>query len=230
METTLHRQLKELYGTDESQREVWVDGFRVDAAVNGVLFEIQQASLAALRDKTRRLLVAHRVVIVKPLVAHKLLIKRTRTGGPVESRRASPRRQTLLHLFDDLVHFVTVFPHPRLTLEVLLTTQEEDRLSIVRRRRWRAKDYRVEDRRLLAVQSRHSLRTIEDLRGLLPAGLEQPFSTETLARAAEIPRWLAQKMAYCLRQTGAVEVIGKQKNSILYRVPAPVKKRRPRAA
>lgn len=229
METTFHRQLKELYATDESQREVWVDGFRVDAAVNGVLIEIQQASLAALRDKTRELLTGHPMVIVKPLVAHKLLLKRNRTGGPVESRRSSPRRQTLLHLFDDLVHFVTVFPHPRLTLEVLLTTQEEDRLSIVRRR-WRGKDYRVEDRRLVAVQSRHALRTVDDLRRLLPDGLEQPFSTETLACAAEIPRWLAQKMAYCLRQTGAVEVIGKQKNSILYQVPAPAKKRRRRAA
>ena len=227
METSLHRQLKELYSRDASQREVWVDGYRVDAVVDGVLIEIQQASLGALRDKTRALLLAqHQVLIVKPLVSRKTLIKRACKGGPVQSRRASPRRQTFLHLFDDLVHFVNVFPHPRLTLEVLLTDQEEDRISIVRRRR-RGKDYRVEDRRLLAVQSRCLLSTVDDLRALLPAGLDRQFTTEALALQAEIPRWLAQKMAYCLRMTGAIQVAGKQKNAILYRLPA---RRRRRAA
>ena len=227
METTLHRQLKELYSADPAQREVWVDGYRVDAVVDGRLIEIQQASLSALRDKTRCLLSTHDVIVVKPLAAAKLLIRRDRRGGEVVSKRTSPRRQTILNLFEELVHFIHLFPHPRLTLEVLLTRQEEDRLTVVKRRR-RGKDYRVEDRRLVEVVSRSSLRTVADLQQLLPPGLVQPFSTEALAQAASIPRWLAQKMAYCLRCAGAIEVTGKEKNSILYRVPR--KSRRRRAA
>jgi hypothetical protein len=215
METTLHRQLKELYCGDARAREVRVAGFRIDAVVAGELIEIQQASLAALRRKVATLLEQHRVTIVKPLAAQKLLLRRERRGGAIVSRRASPRHATLLDLFVELVHFVDVFPHPRLTLEVMLTEQEETRIAITRRRRW-GKDYRVDDRRLLQVLSQHRLRTAGDLAALLPAGLAEPFSTADLARRCGIPRWLAQKMAYCLRRTGAVACLGKRGNSWLY--------------
>ena len=43
------------------------------------------------------------------------------------------------------------------------------------------------------------------------------FSTEDIARLAGIPRWLARKMAYCLRKTGATTIAGKRGNSVLYR-------------
>jgi len=40
---------------------------------------------------------------------------------------------------------------------------------------------------------------------------------ETLALAIQHPRALAQKMAYCLREMGVLEVVGKQRNALLYR-------------
>lgn len=215
METSLHRQLKEFYCGDARAREVTVEGFRIDAVVDGQLVEIQQASLAALRVKVASLVERHDVVVVKPLAAHKTLLRRDRKGGPVVARRTSPRHEGLLDLFQDLVHFVGVFPHPRLTLEVLLTEQEEIRVRRSKRKRWQ-KDYRVEDRLLVGICSRHVLATTDDLRSLLPAGLVEPFTTAELAKAAAIPRWLAQKMAYCLRKTGAIASIGKRRNAILY--------------
>lgn len=218
MESSLHRQLKTLYGGPARDLEVQVDGYRIDAVVRGRLFEIQQASLASLRIKVANLLQRHRVVVVKPLVSRKYLIRRDHSGGEVVSARYSPTRETVLNLFEDLVHFVSVFPHPRLTLEVVLTEQEEDRISRPRRRR-RGPDFRVEDRRLVAVVSTHQLRTAADLRKLLPATLPREFSTEELAQHALIPRWLAQKMAYCLKKTGAVNVCGKQGNAWIYGVP-----------
>jgi hypothetical protein len=51
---------------------------------------------------------------------------------------------------------------------------------------------------------------------LIPPDLQEPFSTEELAKSVDQPRWLAQKMAYCLRHMGAIEVIGKMGNSLLY--------------
>ena len=217
METTLHRQLKALYAVDSSQQEVTVDGYRIDAVADGRLVEIQYGSLGAIRDKIRALLAGHSVLVVKPLAARKFLVKRSRKGGRVKSSRYSPSRKTYFHLFDDLVHFVDVFPHPRLTLEVVLTEQEEHRLPSRKRRRF-SKDYRVEDRLLRSVDGRLQLRRVEDLAAMLPAGLAEPFSTADIAREADIPRWLAQKMAYCLRKTGAAEMAGKQGNALLYRV------------
>ena len=224
MESTLHRELKLLYGGSNEDVEVQVDGFRIDAVVDGTLYEIQNASLGALREKVRVLLTRHSVVVVKPLACRKLLIRRARKHGPVVSSRYSPTRESVFHLFVDLVYFVDVFPHKRLTIDVVLTEQEEHRIARVRRRRF-GPDYRVEDRRLMQVVSTHSLRTLADLRALLPATLPSPFTTEDLAREAHIPRWIAQKMAYCLRKTGAVESLGKRGRAMQYSLP-PRKTRR----
>lgn len=215
METTLHRQLKELYGATAADREVDVDGYRIDAVADGRLIEVQAASLAAIRCKVRALVQRHDVVVVKPLAARKLLITRRRKGGPVQSTRQSPRHETVYDVFSELVHFVEVFPHPRLTLHVLLTEQEEYRLP--RQRRWRrAPKFRVEDRRLTSVVGRHELRSTADLLQLLPAALPDRFTTADIARELAIPRWLAQKMAYCLRQTQSLTAVGKSGRSWLY--------------
>ncbi len=220
METSLHRELKEFYCDDHAGREVLVRGYRIDAVVEGTLVEIQQASLAALRQKTRALLETHPVIVVKPLSARKTIVRLKRRNGPVASRRTSPRHETIHDIFQDLVHFVDVFPHPRLTLEVLLTEQEETRIP--KRKRWfRSKDYSVAERRLVAVRSRHTFQTAADLARLLPAGLEAQFTTADIAGLAKIPRWLAQKMAYCLRRAGAIRVAGKRRNAVLYAL-APV--------
>ena len=83
--------------------------------------------------------------------------------------------------------------------------------------RWRSKGYRVEDRTLRTIGDRLCLRTAGDLQALLPKGLSgRPFTTADIASKADIPRWLAQKMAYCLRNTGAVDTVGKQGNTLLY--------------
>ena len=220
METSLHRELKEFYGNDAAAREVSVRGYRIDAVVDGTLIEIQQASLAALRQKTKVLLETHAVTIVKPLCCLKTIIRLKRKNGAVASTRTSPRHETIFGMFDDLVHFVDVFPHPKLTLEVLLTEQEETRIP--KKKRWfRAKDFTVADRRLVAVRSRHVFQTNAELCQLLPVGLEETFTTAEIAKLAKIPRWLAQKMAYCLRRTGGISISGKRRNAILYsRIPS----------
>ncbi len=218
METSLHRELKEFYCDDPRGREVEVDGYRIDAIVEGTLVEIQQASLAAIRRKTKDLLSGHDVVVVKPLAANTTILRLARNSGPVASRRTSPRHETVYDLFQELVHFVDVYPHPRLTLEVLLVEQEETRIP--RRKRWfRGKDYMLADRRLVGICERHVFRTAADLGRLLPVGLEDPFTTADVARLAHIPRWLAQKLAYCLRRTGALTTAGKRRNAVLYALP-----------
>jgi hypothetical protein len=215
METTLHRELKTLYAAEESQREVTVDGYRIDGIVDGTLFEIQCASLYAFRDKIACLLEKHDVHIVKPLAARKYLITRKNKRGKIISSRYSPKRETVYHLFDELVHFVRVFPHPRLTLEVLLTEQEEHRLP-KKKRHAKSRGFKVFDRSLRSVSGRHVFQTADDLADLLPEKLPDQFTTAEIAKLAKIPRWLAQKFAYCLRMIELVKVVGKRGNAILY--------------
>ena len=217
METSLHRDLKALYAGEEAQFEVSLGRYRIDVVSDGQLVEIQHGSLAAIRDKIRKLLAEHRVLVVKPIVLRKLLVKRSAKGGRTTGRRLSPKRGRLLDLFDEMVYFTRVFPHRRLTLEVPLVEIEEWRYpGHGRRRRWRTADYQVEDQKLVAVHEVYRLRTASDLAGLISCPLPRPFHTGHLADSLAVDRWVAQRIVYCCRKIGAVRQVGKQGNAILY--------------
>jgi len=217
METSLHQALKSRYGGKDDQFEVTLGNYRIDVISQGRLVEIQLASLAAIRDKVRTLLQDHHVVVVKPIVVQKTLVKQAKEDGSVVSRRRSPKRGTILDLFHELVHFTRVFPHERLTLEVPLIDIEEWRYpGHGRRRRWRREDYRVEDQKLIAVHETRCFQTAADLAGLVAGPLPRQFHTGHLAETLQVPRWLAQWIAYCLCQTHAVREVGKQGNARLY--------------
>jgi hypothetical protein len=218
METTLHRQLKEHYAAGGALVEQRVGRYRIDVVQRGRLVEIQLASLSAIRDKIAVLLKEHRVLIVKPIIVRKHLIKLRRAGGKEVSRRRSPKQRSLLDLFEELVHFTRVFPHRRLTLEVPLIEIEESRYPGHGRRRWRRdNDFQVEDQRLLEIHDTHQFRSAVDLCRMLPDSLPKPFHTGHLAAGLGVERWIAQRMAYCLRTTGAVKSVGKQGGAWLYR-------------
>ncbi len=229
METSLHRQLKAYYAPSQAECEVRLDGYRVDVVRGDELIEIQHASLASIRDKIARLLQAHRVLVVKPLVLRKVLVKHASRGGPVVGRRQSPKQAGLLDLFDELVHFTRVFPHPSLTLEAALVEVEEHRYpGHGRRHRWRVADHQVEDQVLVHVHQRHTFRTAQDLLQILPP-LPTPFHTGQLAEAAGVRRFRAQRIAYCLHHMGAVQAVGKQGNTVLYQTACgPRRRARPR--
>jgi hypothetical protein len=217
MESTLHRQLKELYGGLNGEQEVRVGDFWIDAVVRGRLIEIQRASLSGIRAKVATLLESHRVTLVKPLAARTYIVRRSQPDGDIISARYSPLRRTILHVFEELVHFGDVFPHPKLTLEIVMIEQEESRVSRYKRR-FNGPDFKVEDRALKSVLSKQTFRTVKDFAALVPRSLGASFATADLAREAQIPRWLAQKMAYFLRKIGAIKQVGKSKNSMLYTV------------
>jgi hypothetical protein len=217
METSLHRDLKRLYAGEAAQCEVRLAGYRIDAIADGELIEVQHGPLSAIRDKIRKLLEKHRVRVVKPIVARKLLVYRKRKGGRIARRRLSPKRGQLLDVFDELIHFTRVFPHPRLTLEVPLVAIEEWRYPGHGRRRWRRDgDFQVEDQKLVEIHSQHRLDTINDLAALISCPLPVPFHTAHLAAGLNIPRWSAQRIAYCLHHMGALQQVGKQRNAWLY--------------
>ena len=217
METSLHRELKARYLTEGALVEQRVGRYRIDVLQPNRLVEIQLASLSAIRDKIAALAKDHDVLLVKPIVARKHLVKRKRAGGRVVSRRASPKRGTVLDLFEELVHCTRVFPHPRLTLEVLLVEIEEWRYPGHGRRRWRRPgDFVIEDQRLVDVVSIHQFKSASDLCRLLPRGLPRPFHTGQLSEGLGVQRWIAQRMAYCLRECGAIQSVGKERGAWLY--------------
>ncbi|WP_422925155.1 hypothetical protein [Singulisphaera sp. PoT] len=218
METSLHRELKERYAESNGGRsEVVLKGFRVDAlSADGTVVEVQCGALGPLRPKLRSLLSDHVVQVVKPVVVARRVVRRARRDGADVSARFSPKRGQISDVFEDLVGLIRLFPHPNLRLDVLAVEIDEVRVP---RRRWPG--YLVVDRSLRVVCETKTLRAPEDLLGLLPDGLPDPFTTLDLAEHLERSVPFAQRVAYCLRLAGAVESIGKIKNRHIYGRPSP---------
>jgi hypothetical protein len=217
METSLHRCLKSHYARPGAKYEERLGQYRIDVHNGDELVEIQHGSLAAIRDKIARLVVDHQVLVVKPIVGRKTIIRLDRPEGEEVSRRLSPKQGALLDVFDELIFFRRIFPHPQLVVDVPVVDVEETRYpGHGRRRRWRRDDHVVADQRLVAVRSRTTLRSAGDLLSLLPAELPRPWHTGDLSRLLNIRRHIAQRIAYCLRHMSAAREVGKRGNARLY--------------
>ena len=227
MESTLHQQLKDEYTDETSEQEVPFGRYRIDVVRDGQLIEIQHSSLSSIRDKIGKLVKKHPVLVVKPIIVRRQLIKLNRKKGKVVDRRLSPKKGKLWDLFDELIHFTRVFPHPNLSLEVPLIDIEEYRYpGHGRRRRWRKRDHVVQDRKLVTIHDRHYFGGPKDFCRLLPKSLPSPFHTGQLATAIGVERWVAQRIAYCFRHMDVTKQVGKQGNAWLYELTAKPKRRR----
>ena len=213
-ENALHASLKEHYAGPEARFEVEVEGFVADAVRDGVLIEIQTANFGAMRKKLGVLLPHHPVRLVHPVAVERYLLREDVTGARL-SRRRSPKKGRWEDVYLELVAFPELMREPNFTLVVALVHEEEVRMvDGVKRRRGR--DWRKVERRLLEVVGERTFAEVGDLQRALPPDLPSPFTTADLASAGQLPRWLAQKMAYCLRRMHAIVAVGKQGNAIEY--------------
>ena len=69
---------------------------------------------------------------------------------------------------------------------------------------------------VVAIRSVHRFRTAQDVGRLISCPLPRPFHTGHLADGLSVARWIAQRIAYCLRKIGTVQEVGKQGNARLY--------------
>jgi hypothetical protein len=63
------------------------------------------------------------------------------------------------------------------------------------------------------------VRSPADVLSLLPQHLPDPFTTADLADRLGRSRHLAQRVAYCLRESGVLQSVGRDGRGVLYRLP-----------
>jgi hypothetical protein len=114
-----------------------------------------------------------------------------------------------------LVRIPSLMTHPNLSLEVLLVREEEIRRDDGQGS-WRRKGWSIVDHRLLEVVHSHLFQTPQDLLTLIPDSLPEPFTSKDLAVAMGVPRYIAQKAAYCLRNMQVITITGRRGRSYLY--------------
>jgi len=188
----------------------------IDIVRGGLLIEIQTGNFTKIKAKLADLVPRYPLRLVYPIAAEKWIVKEATAGSPTV-RRKSPKRGDAADLFAELVRFPELTAEPNFSLQVLLIREEEVRRRSQSRRAWRRRGWVTEERRLLEVVDDRAFESPADLAALLPADLDDPFTTADLARVLGKPRRLAQRMAYCLREMGAINVVGKKGRAILYK-------------
>ena len=214
-EKSLHSALKDWYARSGDLLEAQVDGFHIDIIRNNVLIEIQTANFSSQKRKLNTLIEKHPLRLVYPIPMEKWIVRLASDCVTPLGRRKSPRRGDLFQLFEEPVSIPDLIQHPNFSLEVLLIQEEEIRCEDGNGS-WRRKRLSIVDRRLIEVLSTRTFRDVSDFLALIPPDLPDPFSTEDLGAGIDRPRWLAQKMTYCLRNMGAIEIVGKKGNALLY--------------
>lgn len=220
-EGSLHATLKARYASaiPGARVEAAVDGFVVDVVGPDELIEIQTASFGSAARKLARLVASHRVVLVHPIAVEKWLVS-VDGDGVVIRRRRSPKRGLALDLFDELVNIPALVASPNFRMELLLICEEEIRGPVPAGARYRhPRTWWRLDRRLVDVVETIRIDMADDLRGLLPDGLPEPFTTADIVTATGRSRRLAMRAAYCLERSGAVARLARRGRFITYGRP-----------
>lgn len=215
-ERSLHAALKQWVALPEDKFEVPLDGYVIDLVRGELLIEIQTRNFSAIRSKLRALLAQHKVHLLHPVTSEKWVVQVDVTGKKVTSRRKSPYKGKLTDFFEELVRIPELMAHENFSLEVLLINEEEVRCRDGKGSKHR-KRVSVVDRRLVEVVASHQFKHTTDLLIFIPATLPQPFSNKDLAAALQLPLHRCRQITYCLRKMGAVAVVGKKRNELLFR-------------
>jgi hypothetical protein len=214
-EKSLHAALKKWYTQPGDQLELRVDGYIIDLVRGNLLVEVQTGSFSPLKRKLFKLVENHPVRLVFPIAVEKWILFQPKNDNETLTKRKSPKRGRVEHLFAQMVYIPGLMAHENFTLEILLTREEEIR-RYDGKKGWRRKGWVTEERRLLEVVGSQVFETVDDLARLLPAEVGQSFTVREAAKAMSQPVWLAQKMTYCLREMGAITAAGKKGRAIRY--------------
>ncbi|MBL7164407.1 MAG: hypothetical protein ISS57_17610 [Anaerolineales bacterium] len=219
-EQPLHAALKAWYTRPGDQIEASVDGGQRGYVIDIVrdddlLIEIQTGNFSSIKRKLHDLVKRHPVRLIYPIAVEKWLLKLPKKGWDGPRRRKSPKRGRVEVVFAELVSFPQLLLEDNFSLEVVLIQEEEVR-RYAGAKHWRKKGWVTVERRLLDVVAQRLFETPSDMSALLPVETPQQFTTLDLAEMLASPRWLAQKMAYCLQEMGEIIRVGKRGRSYLY--------------
>ena len=215
-EYSLHSELKDWYMVSGDELEVTVENFRVDILRGKLSIEIQTGNFSTIKQKLNKLLLNNQVRLVYPVAKLKWIVHVSKSGEFVR-RRKSPKKGKLTDLFYELVHAPCLVKDRNFSLEVLLIEEEEVRCNDGTGS-WRRRGVSVKDRKLLKVFDRVVFRDSRDFLQFLPKELDGYFTNRVLALKLGISIRLAQKITYCLRKMGAISIVGKKKNELLFQV------------
>jgi hypothetical protein len=216
-EYSLHAQLKEHLAAPGDRLEARVEGKVVDLVrSSGELVEVQTGHLGQIVPKVLALAAAgHKVRVVYPISVEREIRRLDPKTGELLSVRKSPKRGDLYQLFDELVKATGLIASHNVSVELIFVRSSETKTRDGSGS-WRRRGDKTLDRELLEVVSSRSFKTRAQWLALIPRGLEEPFSSASLAAALEVEAEAARKILYCLARAGLLAESGKSGRLKLY--------------
>ena len=196
-------------------------GHDYDASIligrDGEIIEIQTRGFNKLRRKLDTFLKYYPVTIVYPIIHTKWLYWINEETGEITQKRKSPKKGNPYLAFKELYTIRDFLQNPNFHVRLVLMDMEEYRLlnGWSRDKKRGSKRY---DRLPLRLEDEVILDTPKDYLQFLPLELEEPFTSEDLAKLVKIPRKLAGTVLLILWQLGLVERSGKCGRSYLYKI------------
>lgn len=214
-EKALHSALKDWAARPGDRIEFPVDGYVIDIVRENLLIEIQTRNFSAVRHKLNTLVQTHPIQLIFPVAGQKWIVRLPAEPGQTPSCRKSPKRGSVLQVYEELVSFPELMCHPNFSLHVVIIKEEEVR-RFDPKRGWRRRGWTTHERRLREVDQVWKFNDPDDFKCLIPDQLPAKFTTSDLAERLKRPRDFSQKMAYCLNKMNLIHRIGKQGNAFEY--------------
>ena len=214
-ESSLHRELKEIYKNPGDELEVKLGKYLIDIVRKNLLVEIQIKNFSAIRSKLEFLLQNHRVLLVHPIICDKWIMSVDLKNNKVMRRNLSPKHCSFENIFEELIRIPHLISHPNLIIELVLIQAEEIRVNNGQGS-WRRGGWSIQDIKLIKILERKVYSNSKQFLGLIPDDLNVPFTNRNLANYLKKPIKLAGMTTYSLRKMGLIEVVGKKERSLLF--------------
>ena len=214
-ESSLHRELKEIYKNPGDELEVKVGKYLIDIVRENLLVEIQIKNFSAIRLKLESLLQTHKVLLVHPIIRDKWILSVDLKSNQVIRRNLSPKHCSFENIFEELMRIPHLISHPNLIIELILIQAEEIRVNDGKGS-WRRGRWSIQDLRLVKILDHKIYSNPKQFLKLIPEDLNIPFTNQNLANYLKKPIKLATMTTYSLRKMGLIEVVGKKERSLLF--------------
>lgn len=192
-ESNLHHSLKVLYSEIyKGETEVEQDGYIYDiVSKNGNIIEIQTKNLSKLLNKIHSTINnGHNVKIVYPLVISKR-IKTYDENNKLVSNKKSPVKGNIYDIFKEITGLTSILLNPHFSLEIVEIEMTEERKrtnepvqSKNKKRRYK-KNWIKTNKYLEEIINTRRFNSKKDYLSLLPASLNQEFTTKDLRNELE---------------------------------------------
>lgn len=210
-EKTLHAVLKEYFQPFSDCHEIKVGGFVADIVGENGITEIQTQNLAALTKKLDAFLPCCRVTVVHPIITETTIVRIDETTGEILSRRKSPKRKSLISVFNELYPLRGYISNENFSLCVCLI--KADVIKNTERKRYAVKKLNTVPTELCGEIYFHSP---DDYKLFLPEALPEPFTSAEFSAIGKTDRRTALSCLNTLTAAGLVKRDGKKGNAILF--------------